>query len=192
MKRMLLPSLVFLLCLAMVLITKAGEERAQTIEGQETGSEVGAFVACWVSTGGETAEIVYKNTQYGFDFVLPSSWKGFTIVTGKWEGLSLEESTSGQVVETGPIVSIRHPLWNAANPRQDIPVMVFTIGQWKALTQEKFHIGAAPVGPRELGRNSRYVFALPARYNFAFPTGYQEVENILNTNPLKPTENFRQ
>ena len=64
--------------------------------------------------------------------------------------------------------------------------MIFTISQWNALQQDKFHIGAAPIGPSELGRNSRYVFALPARYNFAFPTGYQEVEKILKSNPLHP------
>jgi len=62
--------------------------------------------------------------------------------------------------------------------------MVFTLPQWSSLQQEKFHIGAAPVGPKELGRNNRYVFALPARYNFTFPPGFEEVENILESNPL--------
>jgi hypothetical protein len=28
------------------------------------------------------------------------------------------------------------------------------------------------------------VFALPARYNYAFPTRYEEVEKILSSNPL--------
>ena len=65
--------------------------------------------------------------------------------------------------------------------------MVFTLAQWNALQQGKFHIGAAPIGPTELGRNSNYVFALPARYNYAFLNGYQEVENILKGKPLKPT-----
>jgi hypothetical protein len=41
----------------------------------------------------------------------------------------------------------------------------------------------------EFGRNSRYVFALPARYNFAFPKGYEEVEDILNGNPLHAAPN---
>jgi len=63
--------------------------------------------------------------------------------------------------------------------------MVFTLEQWDALQQGKFHIGAAPIGPTELGRNSKYVFALPARYNFAFPKGFEVVEEIINTNPLK-------
>jgi predicted small lipoprotein YifL len=130
--------------------------------------------------------IVYKNTQYGFDFSLPQSWKDFTIVTGKWEGLATGDGQGETIVATGSIISIRHPQWISANPRQDIPIMIFTISQWNALQQDKFHIGAAPIGPSELGRNSRYVFALPARYNFAFPTGYEEVEKILKNNPLQP------
>lgn len=129
--------------------------------------------------------IVYTNTEYGFNFTLPASWKGYSIVTGKWEGVPIGGETP---VETGPMISIRNPLWTEANPRQDIPIMVFTLKQWNALQAEEFHIGAAPIGPSELGRNSEYVFALPARYNFAFLTGYQEVEDILKGNPLKPIE----
>lgn len=62
--------------------------------------------------------------------------------------------------------------------------MVFTLDQWQGLQRMEFSVGAAPVGPTELGRNNKYVFALPARYNFAFPTGYEEVERILEGNPL--------
>lgn len=67
--------------------------------------------------------------------------------------------------------------------------MIFTLAQWNSLKEEKFHIGAAPIGPSELGRNNGYVLALPARYNYAFTTGYEEVEQILNNKPLK-TENI--
>jgi len=129
--------------------------------------------------------VVYENTQYGFKFALPKSWKGYTIVTDKWEGVAAGDS---KVVESGPMISIRHPKWTKENPRQDIPIMVMTAAQWDALQQDKFHIGAAPVGPKELGRNSKYVFALPARYNFAFLTGYEEVDQILNGNPLQPIQ----
>jgi hypothetical protein len=130
--------------------------------------------------------VVYKNTQYGFNFTLPASWKGYTIVNEKWEGLASDGSQ--KVAETGPKISIRHPLWTNQNPRQDIPIMIFTLVQWESLQQDKFHIGAAPIGPSEIARNSEYVFALPARYNFAFPTGYEEVEKILTGNPLQPIE----
>lgn len=128
------------------------------------------------------AVIVYQNTQYGFSFTLPSSWQGYSIVTGTWEGNNV---ASGKVTETGPMLSIRHPQWTAQNPRQDIPILVLTIEQWNSLQKETFHIGAAPIPPSELGRNSKYVFALPARYNYAFPTGYQEVETILAGHPLQ-------
>jgi len=128
-----------------------------------------------------SSSILYKNTQYGFNFILPESWQGFSTIIGTWEG---NDIASGKVTEKGPKISIRHPQWSSKNPRQDIPIMVFTLDQWNLLLQEKFHIGAAPIGPSELGRNNSYVFALPARYNFAYPTGYQEVEEILKTHPL--------
>jgi hypothetical protein len=134
--------------------------------------------------------VEYENKQYGFDFTLPESWKGYKILTDKWEGYSLKESEGGKIVERGPLIYIRHPMWSEINKRQDIPVMVFTLTQWTKLQKEEFHIGAAPIGPKELGRNSSYVFALPARYNYAFPAGYEEVEYILNSNSLKPTENY--
>lgn len=129
--------------------------------------------------------IVYKNAQYGFSFSLPESWKGYKVITDKWEGLAIGGAQGEAVVESGPMISIRHPQWTAENPRQDIPIMVFTMSQWNSLLQNKFHIGAAPIGPSELGRNTEYVFALPARYNFAFPTGYEEVEAILQGKPLQ-------
>lgn len=69
-----------------------------------------------------------------------------------------------------------------------MPVMIFTLEEWKELSEDKFHIGAAPIGPRELARNSKYIFALPARYNFAFLKGYEEVEKIVESKALKPIE----
>jgi len=35
--------------------------------------------------------VVYKNTQYGFTFSLPESWKDYKIITDEWEGLSLDD-----------------------------------------------------------------------------------------------------
>lgn len=138
----------------------------------------------------ETGPLSYQNTHYGFNFSLPESWKGYTIVNSEWEGFAPGGSENDGAVETGPMISIRHPLWTSENKRQDIPIMVFTIDQWDSLQQEEFHIGAAPVGPKELGRNAQYVFALPARYNFAFPPGYEEVEEILESNPLQTNDNI--
>lgn len=133
----------------------------------------------------QTTPFEYQNTQYGFRFALPESWRGYSIVSDTWEGFNSDSST---VAETGPMISIRHPKWTAETPRQDIPIMIFTTPEWGSLSQEKFHIGAAPIGPRELGRNASYVFALPARYNFAFPIGYEEVDHILQGHPCRDSE----
>jgi hypothetical protein len=116
--------------------------------------------------------LFYTNKTYGFRFTLPVSWKGYSVVKKKWG--------NGQ----GPLILIRHPLWTAANPRQDIPIMVLTLAQWDLVQQGNLSVSAAPIAPDELGRNRKYVFALPPRYNFAFPIGYEEVQDILSHHPL--------
>lgn len=129
--------------------------------------------------------IEYRNEQYGICFSLPESWQGYSIRVFRWEGVP--NSPPGDVaIQQGPIIYTRHPQWTAANPRQDIPIMVFTLAQWRSLQHKEFHVGsAAPIGPGELTRNRRYVFALPARYNYAFPPGYEEVEQILRSKPFR-------
>jgi hypothetical protein len=129
-----------------------------------------------------TDTILYENTEYGFTFTLPISWKDYQIVSDSWEGIS----TNQQPNEQGPTFSIRHPEWTEETPKQDIPIMILTLNQWSLLEKGEFHIGAAPVGPTMLGQNNEYVFALPARYNYAFLEGYEEVENILENKPLQP------
>ena len=128
-------------------------------------------------------QLEYRNTKYGFAFSLPISWKGYTIIDNTWEGSLIDNSNNPKI--TGPEILIRHPLWLSENPRQDIPIMVFTFSQWDLVEQEKISVSAAPIGPSEIGRNSKYIFALPARYNFAFLTGFEEVAKIIDTKPLK-------
>lgn len=124
----------------------------------------------------QNTQVVYENTEYNFSVVLPDGWKNYSIMNDKWSG----NYTNSTEVEQGPLVNVRHPEWTNDNPRQDIPVMVFTLDQWNKLEADKFHIGAAPINPKELARNDKYIFALPARYNFAFLTGYEEVDTIIN------------
>lgn len=126
--------------------------------------------------------IKYTNTEYSFNFSLPKSWKGYSIISKAWEGNIIDSQISEKV--QGPEILIRHPLWTSANPRQDIPIMIFTQDQWNLIQQEKLSLGAAPIGPSELGRNSKYIFALPARYNYAFPIGFEEVQKIIEGKPL--------
>ena len=90
------------------------------------------------------------------------------------------------IVKLAPMVSIRHPKWITENQRQDIPIMIFTIDQWNLIEKSELSISAAPIPPKELGRNNQYVFALPPRYNYGFLPGYEEIENILENDPLKP------
>lgn len=129
----------------------------------------------------ETA-IEYKNNQYSFIVSLPSSWKNYSIVIDNWEGNLLSTTTNKTV--KGPKILVRSPLWTAKDARQDIPVMIFTLAEWDLIQHEKMSVSAAPIGPSELGRNAMYVFALPARYNFAFPAGFEEVEKIIESKPL--------
>lgn len=128
------------------------------------------------------AAIEYKNTRYGFSFSLPAGWKDYKIVTDTWEG----SDTAKGGVEHGPLIYIRHPAWTKENPRQDIPIMIFTVAQWESVQQGNYLVNAAPIVPNELGRNRKYVFALPPRANYADLAGVEEVDDILRHGPLHP------
>jgi len=127
--------------------------------------------------------IKYNNTQYGFIFSLPEDWKGYSIYTKQWDGCPLDGRDCSQPIH-GPQIYIRNPNWTAQNPYEDIPIMVFTLGEWNQVEQEKISVSAAPIGPSEYGRNKKYVFALPPRYNYDFQTGYEEVDTIVRNHPL--------
>lgn len=211
MKKILIYGLVLLVFISLAGCTAGGNEsqipkgESQQAESGQTGEQTANETANAAETGNgnvkgseeesakdskkdseqDTDSVVYENNDYGFRFSLPESWKGYTIVTEEWEGLGMEDPENNKVTETGPLLSIRHPEWSEENRRQDIPILIFTLTQWTSLEKGEFHIGAAPIGPKELGRNNNYVFALPARYNYAFPTGYEEVEKILEANPLQ-------
>jgi len=184
MKKALILSLILLLSFSLFACGVKGDQPQQPGQKEEQQQQQPAGE----SNEADADSIIYKNTSYGFNFSLPQNWKGYTIVNSQWEGLATGDAQEAAIVETGPLISIRHPQWAADNPRQDIPIMVFTTSQWNSLQENEFHIGAAPIGPKELGSNAKYVFALPARYNYAFPTGYEEVEEILENNPLQPVE----
>jgi hypothetical protein len=117
----------------------------------------------------------YVNSRYGFRFYLPADWRGYSIIVR-------ERSSNPDDYTT---IKIRHPLWTEQTPRQDIPIMVFTPQQWRMIQQGTLNVSAAPFPPSELGRNRQFVFALPPRYDYAFPEGYLEVEKIMRGKPLK-------
>jgi len=132
--------------------------------------------------------VVYANKTYRFTFSLPDSWKGYSVLVGEWSGGVYQDDGTSQParMERGPEITIRHPLWTEENPRQDIPIMVFTLAQWRLVDEGTLITSAAPVGPSEVGRNAKFVFALPARYTMATPTGSQEVWEIMERHPLHP------
>lgn len=122
----------------------------------------------------------YINKEYGFGLTLPQRWQGYTIVTDTWVG----QHMSGAPAERGAVITVRHPAWTMDRPRQDIPIMIFPYDAWELIQTEQLSVSAAPIPPTELGRNNRYIFALPARYNYAFPEGFEEVERIIANTPL--------
>jgi hypothetical protein len=127
------------------------------------------------------AQIEYKNDQYEFCFALPASWKGYSIVTQRWNGAPLD----GGSALVGPKLLIRNPAWTAAHPREDIPIMIFTSAEWQRVEKEGVALSAASVGPSELGHNRHYVFALPARFDFDNLPGVEEVDKLVQGKSLK-------
>lgn len=128
------------------------------------------------------SSITYKNTDYGFDFSLPSTWQGYSVIKDTWTGTVLTNTTA----QSGPKLIMRNPKWTASAPYEDIPVLVFTLSQWNTYLAEKFSISAAPIQARELGRNNVYVFALPPRWDFDYSLGYKEAQDIILGKPLSP------
>jgi hypothetical protein len=62
--------------------------------------------------------------------------------------------------------------------------MVFTKAQWQLIEEHRLIVSAAGIGPGEIGRNKKYVFALPPRYNYALIDGWEEVYEIIQNHPL--------
>lgn len=124
----------------------------------------------------------YTNSQYGFLITLPDSWKGYTVLNSQWEGWNIDPTKGASaVIDHGPIITFRHPDWTEANQREDMPVMIFTLAQWDLIKNDKMSVSAAPISPSLLGQNSKYVIALPARYNYDYKIGWEEVDQLVHT-----------
>ena len=124
--------------------------------------------------------LLYRNTQYGFCFRLPASWKGYTVLTQQW---SATQESDGTKKMSGPLLRIRHPKWTEANDYEDIPIMIFTSAQWQVA--DDYIFSAAPIGPGDIGHNAKYVFALPPRYDFDMATGWEEVDQLIKQHSLQ-------
>ena len=126
--------------------------------------------------GQRHATIEYVNRKYGFRFDLPASWRGFTIID---QPADREDPTAA--------VIIRHPRWTEDHQLLDIPIMIFTHRQWRLMEEGKLRVTAAPYDPGEIGRNKKYVFAIPPRFEMDSDpreAETQEVFQILKGHPL--------
>jgi hypothetical protein len=121
----------------------------------------GAQRASSKPTNRTTKSIKYRNTKYGFTFSLPTTWKGYSAVEGTWDGGDNNGTHGYEVLERGPEITLVNSQSTPAKPYQDIYIMVFSHAQWDSLEQGNFFVSAAPIGPGELGRNHKYVFAEP-------------------------------
>ena len=122
-------------------------------------------------------KIIYTNQDSGFELTLIDSWRGYSVMTNSWKG-----RVDGIQKYAGPEIIIRNPNWTETKPWQDIPVMVFTPEEWSLIESENMAVSAAPIGPQELGRNSKYIFALPPRWiGFTDDLGQDEAQLIIKT-----------
>ncbi len=166
----------FFTCTLIVLFAGAGFASLWQIQNQIVSQEIAPV---FTPRATEVPALnIYQNNQYGFSIALPDSWGGYTVLNSQWQGRNVATS---KVTATGPIITLRHPLWTTASPREDMPMMIFTPAQWALIQGEKMAVSAAPIPPSILGQNSKYVIALPARYNYDYKTGWEEVDQLVHT-----------
>jgi hypothetical protein len=151
---------------------------------------VAAFVALIVASrkqsaaprGGIASAVEYRNEQYGFGMTFPCAWSGYSVVTDTWRGQTHDEQGETTGTYTGPEIIMRHPHWASAAPWQDIPVLVFTHDEWALVDHQILGVSAAPISPRKLGENAKFVFALPPRWiGFVDKLGQDEASKVPQT-----------
>ena len=104
---------------------------------------------CQVSTTIENAEDSAALPQCHVRFLLlalPAS-AGFKVLTDRWSGAAAGGESGLQAV-------IRNSRWTDESPYEDIPILVFTPAQWRAV-YSRVYTGAGVTGPSELGRNRK-------------------------------------
>jgi hypothetical protein len=111
------------------------------------------------------------------------------VLIQSWDGISYSpEKDTTEASEHGPIVVLRNPRWKIDAPYQDVPIMVFTRGQWEALHSGRFFPYAGGI-IGELWHNNKYVFGLYSRYNADDNArGMKEAADVLQGNCATHTE----
>jgi len=126
----------------------------------------------------------YHNTQSGFTFFLPASWRGYSVLNKQWEGQTyLPANDTTLTVAHGPVIVLRHPQWTVSDPYQDITFLVYTRSQWDGEKLGKFsstfYAGGTMV---EMWHNHKYVFAMSTHDGKAELIGWREVNEIVSQN----------
>jgi hypothetical protein len=125
--------------------------------------------------------VSYTNPKYGLKFRLTPDWRGYKVISKRWQGTTYSARTDQtKVVARGAWIILRHPLWSKSQPYQDIPIMVFTRKQWEDYHHGKFSGPYAGGVELEIGRNSKYVFAVSSRFNADDSVaGWKEVTELV-------------
>jgi hypothetical protein len=126
----------------------------------------------------------YHDTQSGFTFYLPATWRGYSVLNKQWEGQTyLPANDTTVTVAHGPVIVLRHPRWTISEPRQDITFLVYTHTQWDEEHQGKcsctYYAGGTML---EMWHNHTYVFAMSTHDSKAELNGWREVNEIVSQN----------
>lgn len=128
--------------------------------------------------------IRYHNAKYDLTFYLPQTWKRYSILTNEWQGITyVPQKDTDATLARGPIIVLRNPLWRTNDLYQDIPIYVFTRGQWDDMHLGKYDAAGAGGLIGELWHNDKYVFGIHSRAFWAEEfKDYRKAENIVNQN----------
>jgi len=127
----------------------------------------------------------YHNARYNLTFYLPASWQGYSVSIQQVEDERYSPADDKQIaVGYTPMLTLRHPQWQATAPYQDIPILMFTRAQWDALHHGTLWPSLFAGGMMdELGHNHGFVFAMSSRYNADDEvSGWKEVAEIVKQN----------
>jgi len=141
----------------------------------------------------EQSGVQYRNEQYGLLVSLPESWRGYSVPSeqGETAAWHATEVSTGNEVASGPMVVLRNPQWTDATHYEDLPIMVFTPGEWahvRGPSDVEWSVSAAPIPPSVLASNSAFVFALPARYNYDFAQDWEVVQQLVDSHAVQAFE----
>src|SRR5580704_4994606 len=76
----------------------------------------------------------YHSARYTLTFYLSADWRGYSVSIQQIDDERYSPAEDRQViVGRTPMITLRHPQWQASAPYQDIPILVFTREQWEAL-----------------------------------------------------------